>query len=444
TRLGIENSAVASASDYVPSGKKDFIFFIEPKYDESVEAMLKKYPDLTGVILVGLKSEFETDIPNLVIMRRPESTMSMIRILNEQYDEVRRVDENKTFKIDFTAPDAHILAVDDNEINLTIIEGLLSSLNVKLDKADGGRKAIEMAAENDYDIILMDHMMPEIDGVDATRAIRTSVGRADHPVIIAVSANVMEEARRLFAEAGMNDFVAKPVDVKDLVTAVRKWLPADKIVSGEAIDVSDTAASDQGFEIRVKSETLDIDRAVEVLGSAELYDRITEEYYLSGADKLNNIKEAYTKEDWKDYTIKVHSLKSSSRQIGAMELGDMAEALEKAGNALDIDTIRSDTDKVLKAYEDLLGELSIYYAPSAEETGDKPLITEQRLNELMDELVSACDDLDMDAMERVSDDLKEYSYEDDLRGLIEDLTKAVRDIDTEKCTEIIAKISGEA
>ena len=440
TRLGLTSGAISDPEDYVPSGKKDYIFFIESVYNERVEAMLNKNPQLNGVILVGLTSAFTTGIPNLHLMRRPETTMSMVRILNEQYDIAVRTEEEDEFKIDFTAPEARILAVDDNEINLTIIEGLLAPLGVRLDKADGGAKAVEMAADGDYDIILMDHMMPEVDGVDATKAIREANGGAERPVIIAVSANVMEEARHLFAEAGMNDFVAKPVDVKNLVTAVKKWLPEDKINEGEAIDMSQPAAAGSGFEIRVKGSSLDIDKAVEVLGSAELYDKITEEYYRSGSDKLSSIKEAYTNEDWKDYTIKVHSLKSSSRQIGAMELGDMAEALEKAGNALDLDTIRSDTDKALEKYSALLEELAPYFDSGSTDEGDKPLIGEDVLNSLLDDLLKACDDLDMDAMERVGNDLKGYSYEEDMRGSVEDLHKAIRDIDTEKCAEIIAGI----
>ena len=441
-RLGLESRVVPAVTDYEPSGKKDFIFFIEPKYDDSVRLLLEQHPDLNGIILTDIKSEFKPDISNLHIMRRPESTMSMVNMLNEKYDEVRSVDEDKVFKIDFTAPDAHILAVDDNEINLTIIEGLLASLNVDLDKADGGKKAIEMVSRKDYDIILMDHMMPEIDGVDATRAIRTISGRADHPVIIAVSANVMEEARRLFAEAGMNDFVPKPVDGKNLITAVKKWLPDDKIIENtdtESVSVS----TDEADEVKIRCAGLSVDQAVHTLGSASLYDKIVREYYESGYDKMDAIRDAYTKEDWRDYTIKVHSLKSSSRQIGAMELGDMAEALEKAGNAEDIETIRSDTERALKTFGSVLQELSVFFASDDEDEGDKPLITKDELEDILKGLEEACDNLDMDAMESAGDKLKGYSYDDDTREYIEKLHKAIKEIDTETCTEIITVIRGE-
>ncbi len=441
-RFGVDSSVISSASDYSPSGKKDYLFLTEHVFNGETETILKKYPELNGIILADASSEFVSDISNLKIMRRPETTMSMVRMLNDQYDEPRGIDEQKDFKIDFTAPDARILAVDDNEVNLTIIEGLLAPLNMTLDKALNGKDAIKMATECDYDMILMDHMMPEIDGVDATRAIRTTTGRADKPVIIAVSANVMEEARRLFESAGMNDFVAKPVDLKSLVTTVRKWLPADKIKEDKEIALTESGVKDPEYMVRLRSDMLDVDTAVEVLGSAQLYDRIVEEYYKTGEDKLNSIRTAYTNEDWKDYTIRVHSLKSTSRQIGAMKLGDMAEELEKAGNALDIDKIRSQTDELLNAYSQLLIELSETYATEAADDADKPLISREELDAILDDLWKACDELDMDSMERVSNKFKKYSYEGELGGFIEDIYKAVNDIDTERCTGIITAIRG--
>ncbi|SCY80699.1 Hpt domain-containing protein [Lachnospiraceae bacterium XBB2008] len=438
-RLGLSAEVLKSLDEYVPGGTKDYIFFVESRLDDELESFLKSHPAVNGIILAAMTSEFESDLPNLHIMRRPESTMAMVNTLNDRFAVAGEADDNSTFMIDFTAPDARLLAVDDNAINLTITEGLLAPLKVQLDKANGGQEAIDMVAANDYDIVLMDHMMPGIDGVDATRQILESKGDSGRPIIIALSANAMEEARRLFKEAGMRDFVAKPIDVRDLVTCIRRWLPPEKIVESDGSELAHTASDN---EVKVKSDRFDTDNAVRALGSASLYDRIAEEYYLTGPERMTEIRTAYANEDWTDYTIKVHALKSSSRQIGAMHLGDLAETLEKAGKAGDIDKIRSDTDEALTEFDCVLEELAAAYGTGDEDDADKPLIDRDTLISIMDDLEGYCDILDMDGMEDVCSGLKRYTYEEDLRGLIDSLIRAIGDMDTEECMTIRDRIIG--
>ena len=436
--LGVAGGRLASLDSYLPDGRQDYLFYEFGNNDPGIGELLDRNPDLTGIVLTDFDSDYVPDKPNLHIMHRPETTMTMVRILNGEYLDKSAVEEDKTFRIDFTAPDARFLVVDDNHINLTIAEGLLAPLKVRIDTADGGQQAIDKVAANDYDIVFMDHMMPEIDGVDATRTIRAAGDRADKPVIIALSANAMTEARSLFIEAGMNDFVPKPIDVKDLITKVKKWLPEDKIIEndGTEAEISTDPGTDENW---IRCEGLDTEAAVRALGSTVLYDKIASEYYRSGEDKYNGIMNAYANEDWTDYTIRVHALKSSSRQIGAMELGSMAEALEKAGKADDYDTIRANNAAAMEVFQKLLDDLSAYYG-AEEDDSDKPRIERDTLNGLLDELMSACDDLDMDGMESVSDSLKGYSYDEDMKPFIDDLQKAISDMDTDVCAELAEKL----
>ena len=434
TYLGVEHSVLSALDDYSPTGGTDYFFFNETSYDDKVKAFLDKNKDLTGVVMVPYGSGFMPDKPNLHTLQRPATSMNMVNILNGRYDDKKDAAKSKAFKADFTAPDARILIVDDNMINLTIAGELIAPLKVQLDTADGGQKAIDMALKNDYDIIFMDHMMPVVDGVSAARAIRAA--DIKQPVIIALSANAMEEARRLFDEAGMNDFVAKPIDVRLLVSAVRKWLPPELIIENDG-----TETETEEEEVKVNIERLDIERAVNALGSAALYDKIAGEYYRSGEDKLNAIVKAYNDKDWTDYTIRVHALKSSSRQIGAMELGDMAEALEKAGKADDIETIMADTDRTMEVYRKLLDDLAVYYDEGDEDDDqDKPMIDKAALTAILDELETACNDLDMDGMEDVDNRLKGFAYSEEAKELVNSIHKAISELDTEGCSEYIDKL----
>ena len=374
--------------------------------------------------------------------------MGMVHMLNNCYDELRQVDEDKMFKADFTAPQAKILVVDDNAINLTIATELIAPIKAQIDTANGGQNAIDKVAAGDYDIVFMDHMMPEIDGVDATKTIRAASKDADKPVIIALSANVMEEAKRLFAEAGMNDFVAKPVEVKDIITKIKKWLPPEKIIEKNLEDEEDNDDNDAATgELLIECDELDTASAVKALGSASLYNKIAGEYYRSGNDRIDEITRAYDNEDWEDYTIKVHALKSSSRQIGAATLGDMAEKLEMAGKAGDIDTIRSDTGETINVYKSLLEKLGGFFGNEGDaddSNTDKPLIENSVLTDLMDELSEACDNLDLDGMEEISNKLKEYEFDNLIKEYIDSLHKAIADIDADECMELIEKIKQES
>jgi signal transduction histidine kinase/CheY-like chemotaxis protein/HPt (histidine-containing phosphotransfer) domain-containing protein len=359
TRLGVEGRVITSLDEYTPTGEKDYLLFIEDAYDEEIHSLLVKYPECSGVILVDFDSAFEADLPNLRVMRRPETTLGMVMILNGQEVSKQYKTGKDSFAIDFIAPEARILIVDDNAINITITEGLLRPLRAQCFSALSGREAIEMVEKESFDLILMDHMMPEMDGVETTKVIREMIPSAADTPILALTANVMEGVKEMFLREGMNDFIAKPIDIRVLAMKMKQWLPEDKILDGEEIEL---AAVELSEEDSVEYKGLDSVSAIRALGSVALYQKVVEEYFRTGRAKYEKIMEAYEKEEWEDYTIKVHALKSSSRQIGAMELGNRSEELEKAGKALDLDTIHKKNGDTMRLYEELLAGLSGYFA----------------------------------------------------------------------------------
>lgn len=437
-KLGIDNIILAGIDDYTPSGKKDYIFLEYRQYTDNVRRFFEEHSDINGIVLVDYNSDFTPGSGNVHTLRRPASTLYVIRALNNTVDEpVRSYNLAEDFAINFTAPDARILIVDDNAINITVVEGLLSPMRINIDSALSGQEAIDKVTANDYDIVFMDHMMPGLDGIDTTKIIRELLPDKQNTVIIALSANVMESAREAFAAAGMNDFVAKPIEIRKITSKIRKWLPAEKIHKGSAEVVGETTPDNLpilGFE------GLDSDSAINTIGSVALYDKIVKEYYRSGKEKYEGIKKAFETEDIEDYTIRVHALKSSSRQIGAAGLGDMAEELEKAGNERDIDTIHAKTLPMLETYDKLLNDLADYY-PETPDVGDKPLIDDGMLKEQFDTLHNACENLDMDAMEAVGNKLRNYSYPDEIKDMVDKLLHAIDNIDTEECESLIEEIN---
>ena len=435
-KMDIEYAEIDGIEEYVPSGKQDYIFMEYSQYTDRVMEFFEEHPETKGIVLVDYNSDFAPEAMNIRTLRRPVSTLGMIRALNDSDDTtIRSSVIEEDFTVDFTAPDARILVVDDNAINITVVEGLLSPLHINIDSALSGQKAIEKVTAEDYDIVFMDHMMPGLDGIDTTKIIRELLPNKQDLVIVALSANVMESAREAFIEAGMNDFVAKPIELRELTSKLKKWLPKEKIQKGAAA----VETPDAGDVPILGFEGLDSDSAIKSIGSAALYNRIVEEYFRSGAEKYEGIKNAYDTDDIEDYTIRVHALKSSSRQIGAMDLGDMAEELENAGKAGDTETIHEKTSHVLEVFDKLLSDLSAYY-PETQDDEEKTPVSDEILKELLDKLGAACEDLDMDAMEQVGSELKKYSYPDDIKEKIDSLLHAIDNIDTTECEELIKSI----
>jgi signal transduction histidine kinase len=130
---------------------------------------------------------------------------------------------------EFSAPNARVLVVDDIEINLDVTEAMLDSFGIKTDVAKKGSDAIELAQKNTYDIIFMDHMMPEMDGIETTRRIRALGDPWRKVPIIALTANVISGAETMFLENQFNGLLSKPIEFTSLNVCLRKWLPADKI-----------------------------------------------------------------------------------------------------------------------------------------------------------------------------------------------------------------------
>lgn len=436
-KLKVEMVTIESFDDYSPSDRKDYLFTEYGRYNETMKVFLKLHPEIRGSILVDYNSDFKPEPANLRTMRRPVSTLGIVRALNDNSETGRREEGEDVFRIGFTAPDARILVVDDNEINNTVTEGLLAPIHLQIDCVLSGQAAIEKVSAEHYDIVFMDHMMPGLDGVDTTKIIRELLPDKKDLVIIALSANVMESARQTFLEAGMNDFVAKPVEIREIVTKLKKWLPPEKIIKGNVEDSSFT----QEVESPVLDYSgLDSSSAIKAMGSSSLYLKIVEEYYRSGEEKRSSILKAYEDGDIKDFTIKVHALKSSSRQIGAYELGNMAEELEKAGNAGDTVRIGERLGAAMDSFGALLNDLSGFYGDATSDE-EKPPITEEVLKEQFEKLNEACENLDMDAMEEAGEILKKYSWPDSIKEDMEKLIHAIDSVDSEACEELMGKIS---
>lgn len=407
--------------------QKPYLFINSESLGGELLRFITENTGLNAIVVMTAGDALESVASNVIAVRKPVSAMMIATIFNnEEYAENLSNDEY----YDFTAENAEILIVDDNTVNITVAKGLLEPLNMKIDTATSGREAIDKISAKMYDLILMDHMMPEIDGVETTHIIRRFHKEYDNVPIIALTANAVGDAKKMFLEEGMNDFIAKPIEIRVLMSKLRQWLPKDKITKSKKKQAADSEPE------LPKIEGLDVEGAVRMLGSQKVFWSILKDYCRLIPQKTELIKQYLEKEEWRNYTIEVHAMKSSSRQIGAKELAKKAELLEKAGNALDTDTIRSDTGAALEEYEHYYEILKPYFEEEKSASGTEEL-TDEVLAEIFEDMESAIDELDIDMLEKAVHRLDAYKLNDLSEIYYNRMCKAVDDMDSYACEDIM-------
>ena len=189
-------------------------------------------PDLKVIILAGTYDDTKKweSADNISVIKDPVTTYNLASVLTgSRKDSAQAGGEKASFK--FTAPDAKVLIVDDIPMNLKLAQRLLERVKIKSDLAASGQEALDyLVSERNYDIIFMDHMMPGLDGIDTTRLIKRFHPKYSGIPIIALTANVMEDAKKMFLDEGMSDIIPKPIEVQTLNEKLLKWLPPDKII----------------------------------------------------------------------------------------------------------------------------------------------------------------------------------------------------------------------
>ena len=372
----------------------------------------------------GKGSEFSFAIEQKVISYEP---------VGDFEEALRRsIANRKKYREKFTAPDAHILVVDDTPMNLEVFVNLLKKTLVRIDTAASGAECLTLAAKQKYDVIFLDHMMPDKNGIETLKELRalSDSPNADTPAIC-LTANAVSGARETYLNAGFDDYLTKPVEPEKLEDMLIKYLPEEKL---QAAADNDTAAEKQSVipDFVRSSEEINVKQGVKHCGDEEIYLETLTTYAESLGDNADSVDGFWRCGDIENFTIKVHALKSTSRVIGAMQLGDLAENLEAAGHIGDTAFITAHIDELLTRCRQLVEQLSPLL-----KCDDLPLIPDDELHEaftLIREFLSVSD---YDSAMQIIDDLRKYSYPEDEKQRCEALKKAAMEFDYEKMIEIM-------
>ena len=287
--------------------------------------------DITARSEYGRGSVFVATLTQIVAERRPMGDMAAAS--------ARRTDEQR---ITFTAPEAEVLVADDFPSNLLVTEGLLAPYRMRVFTCRNGREAVELARERPFDLILMDHMMPEMDGMEATRAVRAMSAEYCRTMpVVALTANAVSGMREMFLENGFNDFLAKPIDMAELDAVLKKWIPAGKrrSISEESEKTPEPAAGPEAAFPEIAG--VDVAAGIARLGgSPDLYLELLETFRRDAEACLAALEKDPDQASLPPFITLAHSLKSALANIGATGLSQAAASLEKAGRNGEMSAVR--------------------------------------------------------------------------------------------------------
>ena len=344
----------------------------------------------------------------------------------------------------FIAPGAHILLVDDNDLNLVVAKDLLKPLQMQIDTAENGMQAVAMVQQNQYDLVLMDHMMPVMDGIVATGKIRELPDeRYKKLPIIALTANAMVDARKEFLNAGMNGFVAKPIDFTRICNQLRLWLPKELVqeVSGEeARKLLMNDISDSEIQPKNPQTEFSFEEGVKRCGSKAALMKTIRIFYRTIDSKANKIEQCLKEGLISDYVIEVHALKSSALLIGAVPLSEAAKELESYGKQGKTEALEEKTPDVLAMYRDFKNILKPY---ADKEEAAKQEASDGEWIQALQQIHQCIEQFDLDGVDRIMEKLEEYQIPECIRESMDQLRVYVADVSMEeimKLTDTMTKL----
>jgi CheY-like chemotaxis protein len=243
--------------------------------------------------------------------------------------------------------------------NLKVIERLLSTYDIEVMTCESGEQALDIVNTKDFDLIFMDHMMPGMDGVEATKAIRNINEDLSKLPIIALSANAVYGAREMFLENGFSDFISKPVEIDKLNDILKKWIPIEKLKNSSTDEDQKSSQEDENIYIPPITG-VDIESGLYRIGGSKIrYLELLDIFYRETTNTLRLLVNVPNEDSLRSFTTKVHALKSALANIGANKLTETAALLEKASTNSDINTIDINLNTFRKELIKLTEEIKV-------------------------------------------------------------------------------------
>ncbi len=366
-------------------------------------------PNAINAVIISSEDIFDR-AENVRVIHRPCHALNIATVLNnESSSDLMGVKDYDG--IDFIAPKAKVLLVDDNDVNLAVAKGLLAPYKLNVTTANSAEMCFELLVHNQYDVIFMDHMMPVIDGVEATQLIRSYGGDYFKNVpIIALTANAISGARDMYIQNGFNDFISKPIEVKELNKLLYTYLPM-KYIEKSATSI--------------------------IYDGQSISDEILLTIYLDGQRKIPLLKTLFEERDIIHYTIEVHALKTVAASANNMELSNLAKSHEVAGKSGDFVYIEHNFPQLIEMYEQFINGFSYLAHMKNEETTERAALGQDEIDEYFDAIDRYSEDFDIDQIKEVINKLNATVLDVSQGKKLQRLIQAAQLFDYDAISEII-------
>lgn len=366
---------------------------------------------------------------------------------------VQQMAENYNYTTRFCAPEAKILVVDDNAVNRRVLKNLLKDTKIQITDAQSGAECLNLVLKNHYDLIFLDHMMPEMDGVETLHHIKEF---SDYPCqntpIVVLTANAVSGAKEKYMSEGFDDFLSKPVVPAKLETMIKKMLPAELVQDGVLEELPEAATLQGGMSVPEECveelpfvDGLDWQYVWMHLPDMELLKFTVKEFYAQIDSAADDLKQAYErimeKEQLEKYRIQVHAMKSLAASVGILPVSGVAKILEYAAKDGRIDVIMAVTEPFLEEWCSYREKLKGVFGIGTDER--KEVTDYSVIKALVDMVRLSMQEMDIDEADRLTGQLKTYKYPDEMEQNIQELAKAVTNLNPEEADRLADLLIGQ-
>ena len=406
-------------------GNFDFVF-VEADLAYTVQSMVRSNKLSTEVVMLSDSYEafYETDgSDDISVIRMPVYLLPIVNVFSGE-QRINSVDSCRHKS--FLAPLAKILIVDDIKTNLKVAEGLLKPYEANITLCTSGKEAIEAIKAWDYDLVLMDHMMPEMDGIEAVKIIRNlDLGKENGKYaglpIVALTANAIVGAKEMFLQNGFNDFLSKPIETAKLNDILAKWIPQEK--HEQSLPVTADIADETIIDINI--EGVDVKKGMAFSGgSLKDYIETLEIFRKDGTLKIEELENCLESGNISLYTTYIHALKSACANIGADILSGEAKALESAGMKLDLPFIIKHNKGFAESLNKTLEDIGAVILANTEKP-DIETLDIYFMKDKLAKLIAALKSFDLDMIDETYEALQAFTQLPDVGDALKDILQNI-------------------
>ena len=428
-----------------------FVFTADEEYLENKEYFDRLSEQLQVVLMVNRDFDLKMVGRKIQLIYRPLHVFSVATVLNGERLQ-QDIYEERWHKDRFQVENAHILVVDDSAMNLKVAASMLRHYGVEIETALSGKEAIEKVSRKNYDLIFMDHMMPEMDGVECMQRLHElPVVRECHTPIVALTANAIGGAREMLMDEGFDDFVAKPIEKSAMERVLRKFL--DKFVveisaDGEKLRAElpdDGISTEQKEQENVWVKGIDREKGLSYFDHNEAdYMDIIHCFIEQYGEQKTKLERFCEEKDWENYKIIVHSLKGQSLTIGAESLSKKAKHLQEAAQKKDEAYIAANHGPFMEEYQEIMDGLEerTGFSGSWKQGGKPGQENQPESAENWSELAAALDQFDQGSANELIDKMEETVSGEEKEAL-KKMKDAIELFDFLTATEILQSLGGK-